>query len=227
MTNSDRARATRPKSSSRSAAHPESSPGAAPAPSHGLAQARSSPAPPCLFLVRHAKAGSRERFEGPDLSRPISPRGREQALEIARTLRATPRPIRRLLSSPAMRCRQTVDPLAEVARLQVEEVDWLAEAADPDHAFELLGRLTADTDPPDASGGPLVACTHGDVVWGVIDGLVRIGVDIGEPDAPKGGIWMIRFGAGGKARSGRAASRAVSGAGQVLEARLLLPSEDS
>jgi 8-oxo-dGTP pyrophosphatase MutT (NUDIX family) len=65
-----------------------------------------------VALVRHAHAGERKKWAGPDPLRPIDPRGQQQADRIARAL-ATFRP-RRLVAAPPLRCTQTLEPLAEV-----------------------------------------------------------------------------------------------------------------
>ena len=63
-----------------------------------------------VYLVRHAHAGNKKQWQGPDSARPLSAQGRKEALGLIEQLRD--RPVRRLLSSPAERCLQTVEPLA-------------------------------------------------------------------------------------------------------------------
>ncbi len=63
--------------------------------------------------------------------------------------------MKRVVSSPYVRCVQTVEPLAEAAGLRVELDERLAEGADVDAAFDLLLEL-------DAVHG--VVCTHGDLI---------------------------------------------------------------
>jgi broad specificity phosphatase PhoE len=101
------------------------------------------------------------------------------------------------LSSPAVRCRQTVEPLAAAANLGVAETEWLNEGSDGDDAFEQLRKLAVRLDPPSGRGGPVVACSHGDVIWTILDRLARLGIDLGTgADAPKGGVWIIGTTAG-------------------------------
>ena len=60
------------------------------------------PLMPTLMLVRHARAGDRSNWDGPDDLRPLDPRGREQARRLAEVL-----PLFRpddLLSAPPVRC---------------------------------------------------------------------------------------------------------------------------
>jgi phosphohistidine phosphatase SixA len=159
---------------------------------------RTARAAPTLYLVRHAKAESREGWEAADSERPLTRRGHEQARVIAGHLvDLVGRRPARVLSSPATRCRDTVVPLAAASGLDVVEARWLSEGSEPEHAFDQLRKLTAHLDPPSGVGGPVVACTHGDVIWGILERLARLSVDLGpNPDAPKGGVWIIKNAAG-------------------------------
>jgi phosphohistidine phosphatase SixA len=133
-----------------------------------------------LFLVRHAKAGSRSGWVGPDEARPLSKGGRDQAENLMRTL--AERPIRRILSSPYRRCVETVQPLASKLGLRVEEHDALAEDNPTGPVVELLASLPEDS----------VLCSHGDIIPAVIDALQRRGMALeGEPDYRKGATWVI------------------------------------
>ena len=133
-----------------------------------------------LYLVRHGKAGSRERFDGPDDQRPLTANGRAQADALAERFRDQPVP--RVLSSPYVRCVQTVEPLARAAGVPVEPVDALAEGRPFEPVLELLASL--------ADG--CVLCTHGDVLPDVLAALERRGTAIEEPhDLRKGVTWVL------------------------------------
>ena len=80
-----------------------------------------------IFLVRHAHAGSRSRWTGDDALRPLSTRGHEQANGLVGVIGDAP--IGHILSSPYVRCMETVVPLAAARGLAVEPVDALAEGA--------------------------------------------------------------------------------------------------
>ncbi|RLV54899.1 NUDIX hydrolase [Aeromicrobium phragmitis] len=83
-----------------------------------------------LVLLRHATAEPREEFDGPDdLARPLSTRGLREAELIVPTLAAFG--IRRVVSSPALRCRQTVEPFATAHRRDVHLDEDLTEDARP------------------------------------------------------------------------------------------------
>ncbi len=113
-----------------------------------------------LYLVRHAKAGSRRDWGGPDAERPLSGKGRRQAEGLVDLL--ADRPVRRVLSSPYVRCVQTVAPLAEKLGLPVEETAALGEGASAAEAVSLLR---------DLAGTTAVVCTHGDLIPPVLDTL--------------------------------------------------------
>ncbi len=126
-----------------------------------------------LLLVRHAVAMARHNWTGPDASRPLTARGALQAERLVHSL--GPFEVQRILSSPAVRCLDTVDPLASQLGLPVEHLDALAEgmgtAAAP---------LVADLD------GVTVVCTHGDVVPELLGALVPEAMFDGDPRVGKG-----------------------------------------
>jgi Histidine phosphatase superfamily (branch 1) len=71
-----------------------------------------------LLLVRHADAGDKHRWQGPDSLRPLSPAGQAEAAGLVIGLDDFP--IGRILTSPTLRCHQTVQPLARDRRLRIE-----------------------------------------------------------------------------------------------------------
>jgi phosphohistidine phosphatase SixA len=106
-----------------------------------------------LLLVRHASAGKRSAWSSDDRSRPLDERGRKQAEGLPDALARWK--VERVLSSPYTRCVATVEPLAELTGLPIEERDELAEGAGREAALALVDGLC------DAQA---VLCTHGDVV---------------------------------------------------------------
>lgn len=72
-----------------------------------------------MILLRHAWAGDSSKWKGDDDVRPLDKRGREQAKELVEEL--APFTIDRIVSSPAVRCVQTVEPLAQARGLEIEE----------------------------------------------------------------------------------------------------------
>jgi 8-oxo-dGTP diphosphatase len=126
---------------------------------------------PLALLVRHAKAGNRDRWTGDDRLRPLDTRGRRQADAMVAPLAGYG--LTRLVSSPYVRCVETLEPLATRLAMPVESDSAIAEGASAEEALALLARL---------GPGPVVLCTHGDVVEALLG-----------DDAPKkkGSTWLL------------------------------------
>jgi 8-oxo-dGTP diphosphatase len=147
-----------------------------------------------LYVVRHAHAGSKAAWEGPDGDRPLSRRGHKQATGIAEHLSGVG--VSRLVSSPAVRCVQTLEPLADRLGLLVDADDRLLEGADGDEALSLAAELSEERT-------AAVICSHGDVVPDMLRILKAGTTRFRDPVVwPKGSIWVLTHdGAGwGKAR---------------------------
>jgi 8-oxo-dGTP diphosphatase len=137
-----------------------------------------------IYLVRHAQAGSRKRWAGPDEQRPLSRAGREQAEALVGLFAG--RPLTRLVSSPYVRCVQTLEPLARERSIALEASDALTEGASPDAALS-LALASAET-------GPTALCTHGDVIELLLAELARrdVPLETGSGlDLKKGSIWIL------------------------------------
>ena len=106
--------------------------------------------PPPLLVNRHASAGHRDNWDGDDAERPLDARGRRQTAALVQQL--APFEIERIVSSPFVRCMQTVEPLAAARGLEVEPVDVLAEGADGKEVRSFLA---------DLHGTATLACGHG------------------------------------------------------------------
>jgi 8-oxo-dGTP diphosphatase len=132
------------------------------------------------FVVRHAKAGSRRRFDGDDRLRPLSRNGRRQADGIAELL--AHRDIARVLTSPFTRCVQTVEPLAAHLGLKVEIDEQLGEGHDWKHALELVEQATE----------PIALCSHGDVIGDLMHDLADRGVPLDDDRIEKGSTWVLQ-----------------------------------
>ena len=134
-----------------------------------------------LLLVRHAHAGDKGHWQGPDTLRPLSGAGQGEAAGLV--VRLEDYPIGCILSSPTLRCLQTVQPLALDRLMGVEAVPALGVEADPGVVLGRLGGLQAQ----DA-----VVCTHGEVIGQVLARLVADGMAIDQPLAwPKGSTWLL------------------------------------
>lgn len=130
-----------------------------------------------LLLLRHATAGHRRPSveESEDRLRPLDARGRRQA-EALPDLYAD-LGVERVVTSPYVRCRDSVIPLAQALDLQIEERAELAEGAVVAELWALVVELATTT---------AVLCTHGDI----------LGLLLGE-EPEKGSTWVVDVEAGG------------------------------
>lgn len=144
-----------------------------------------------LILVRHAHAGDKRLWPFGDVDRPLSTRGEQQAQGIAQLL--SDLPVRRLLTSPYRRCRQTLEPLCDVLGLPSVDEECLAPSSDP-QALDALLRA------PGNEGALL--CTHGELLGGLLD-LWRSTGEVAVPPTPettaKGGSWILEESSGHRA----------------------------
>jgi 8-oxo-dGTP diphosphatase len=133
------------------------------------------------YLLRHAHAGNKQGWAGPDSARPLSNAGRREAHGLLTQLRDYP--ISRILSSPTVRCLETVEPLAQRRGLRVESADVLGVDAD---LTDLVAVLL------DPAAAEAVLCSHGELIGAA---LVRL---VGERFAgdslswPKGSTWVLK-----------------------------------
>jgi broad specificity phosphatase PhoE len=135
-----------------------------------------------VHLIRHAKAKNRDRWIEPDSLRPLAKRGMREAEAVAGRLAAEH--LDRLVSSPFVRCLQTLEPLAITLDLPIETSDLLAEGADGRRAAELVLSL--------ADSGTVACCTHGDVLVGVMDVVAGSGLPLDGPRAaPVASTWIL------------------------------------
>ncbi|MGH2997116.1 MAG: SixA phosphatase family protein, partial [Gaiellaceae bacterium] len=138
-----------------------------------------------IYVVRHAKAGNRARWAGPDTERPLTRSGREQAAALTGLFAV--RPLARLVTSPYVRCVQTLEPLAQERELPLETFQGLAEGA----PLEATLALALET----ARLGPAALCTHGDVIELLLHHLARHDVPLetqGEIALKKGSTWILQ-----------------------------------
>lgn len=138
------------------------------------------------YLVRHAKAGDRATWMGDDLSRPLSKTGYRQAKGLVRVLSS--RAIGRIVSSPAIRCVETVGPLADQRGLATEPRDELLEGASLAGLLGLLEEIRSIAS---------VLCGHGDLIPAAIGHLEGQGMVVGsERGWKKASTWVLEREAG-------------------------------
>jgi 8-oxo-dGTP pyrophosphatase MutT (NUDIX family)/phosphohistidine phosphatase SixA len=132
-----------------------------------------------VLLVRHASAGSRDDFDGPDDLRPLDDRGRRQAAALAEVLPLW-RP-QRVVSAPPLRCLQTVQPLGHDVEIDpcFGERHW-----DLPATLAALHRV--------AAGGSAVVCSQGGAIPALVSTLTRRE----DVRARKGSTWLLTLDGG-------------------------------
>jgi phosphohistidine phosphatase SixA len=136
-----------------------------------------------LLVVRHADAGDKRSWEGPDVLRPLSPVGRRQAEGLV--LRLEDFPVERILCSPTVRCQQTVTPLSRDRFLQIEP----AAALGLDGTVAQVHAMLWDRKLRNG-----VLCTHGETIGQLLTELLAAGELVVEDplDWPKGSTWLLQ-----------------------------------
>jgi 8-oxo-dGTP diphosphatase len=144
-----------------------------------------------LLLVRHAKAGRRDRFQGLDDERPLERAGQAQAQALVPNLLAFG--ASEIISAPPLRCVQTVEPLAEKLGTGIILEPLFSEsgyAAAPDAARERAGELVSDR-------AVRVLCSQGKVIPDLLNWRAeRDGVTLPSARNRKGSVWVLSFAAG-------------------------------
>jgi len=129
-----------------------------------------------IIALRHGKATPPENWDGPDATRPLLQRGIDQALSLAPGIAAY-RPVK-LISSPAVRCLQTIAPTARVTGLDVTEKAQISQDAYRSDGAA-VSKVVAKRLRKRVS---TVLCSHGPVLPQIIDAVVRA---TGTPDTGK------------------------------------------
>ena len=136
-----------------------------------------------LYVVRHADAGHRVGPREIDDKRELNARGWRQADALRAQLAAAG--VTRLLSSPFVRCLQTLEPLAHELELPVEPDDRLAEGEAARGVLALAAEVRADN---------AVLCSHGDVIPDLLEILEASGTRLkGEVRWQKASTWVLTW----------------------------------
>ena len=155
------------------------------------------PRAPTLLLVRHASAGDRSDWDGPDDLRPLDGKGWDQARRLAEVLPLfAPTAV---LTAERTRCRQTVEPLAERLGCSVESLPEVGEeefSADPQAGLAAVERFLTP------GSGVTVVCSQGGAIPSALMALgVRWEGLTGRlwPPCAKGSVWALGGRPGGLA----------------------------
>jgi len=144
-------------------------------------------------VIRHACAVDKRRWAGPDRDRPLDEIGFRQAEVLAKHFARLPS--RRIVSSPARRCVQTVEPLAEHLGRVVETAEELNRDGDPGFLLALAVSLDVDAG---------VICAHGELMRPLLEEFRSMGTRIRSARADdewllsKGTVWTLTLGAAGR-----------------------------
>lgn len=118
-----------------------------------------------LVIVRHAKALGRSDWKGDDRERPLEARGRERADALVPVLAAYG--ITRILTSPSVRCLDTISPYAVWSGTEPRAKKGLSEEgheADPAKAVQHVEGVLE-------RGAPAAICSHGPVMGALLEML--------------------------------------------------------
>jgi len=137
-----------------------------------------------IYVVRHAKAGSRLDWRGGDDDRPISVKGHRQAARLHAHLGVAT--VRHIVSSPSLRCVQTMRPMAQALSVPIEERDGLREEVDAATPLALVTGLA----------GPSVVCTHGNIMQDLVFAASLVRPLTGSYGWKKGSTWILERDAG-------------------------------
>ncbi|GAA2904710.1 putative hydrolase MutT/NUDIX [Actinoplanes cyaneus] len=142
-----------------------------------------------VALVRHAHAGERKTWSGPDNLRPISAKGSEQSERVVERL-ATFRP-HRLIAATPLRCTQTLQPLARATRLPVVVDNAFAEPETPE---ALPGKLAAARArlAEVRTAGRVVICSQGKIMPSLLASL-KGDPEVDDYRTRKGEGWLLTW----------------------------------
>lgn len=147
-----------------------------------------------VYVVRHAEAEDHHAGKG-DAARRLTERGRLQAAGLAEAFEAGEAPLdkrpRAVVSSPAVRARQTAEPIAKALGLVVECIDTISPGAGDEDVLEAIARYAHREVRSVIIVGhnpTLAAITSS---WGAGDGLKKAQVVAADVDAKSGAVRLV------------------------------------
>lgn len=159
-----------------------------------------------LLVVRHAKAQSRSDFRGSnDQRRPLDARGRVRARDLVGLLTAYG--VSRVITSPSVRCVDTVQPYVAATKATLVVKEGLSEEEFDVAPEKAVRHLEAAV----RRGEPTALCSHGPVLPALVDTLLTL-VDDSSPYAVTARARLSSAGAE-KLVKGEALVAHVAGAG--------------
>ena len=116
-----------------------------------------------IIVLRHGRAVPPASWDGPDATRPLMHRGLEQSRNVAAAIAAWGPA--KLISSPAVRCLATIDPVATLTDLPVKQSAGISQDAFEDGVARVRKTMRKRL----AAGIAVVLCSHGPVIRDLID----------------------------------------------------------
>jgi len=104
-----------------------------------------------VIVLRHAQARTRNGWKADDMERPLTKPGEAQSQKLAPLLRAYG--VKYILTSPAIRCAQTLDAYARSIKALMEVDDRLAEETKPRAVERSIATVLERK-------GPIAVCSH-------------------------------------------------------------------
>lgn len=120
-----------------------------------------------IIALRHGKAIPPASWDGPDATRPLLNRGLDQVQSVAPAVAAW-RPVR-LLSSTAVRCLATIEPLAALTGLAVKQTTGISQDAYEDGEATVRKTIAKCV----TKRRTAVLCSHGPVLPQIIEEVAR------------------------------------------------------
>ncbi len=120
-----------------------------------------------LVLLRHGKAVAHEDWDGPDAERPLHRRGQQQALGVVPALLAF-RP-KKLITSDAVRCADTLQPLADVLGKKLKKTAAISQDAYESGNADVQGVVQKRLQKRVSA----VLCSHGPVLPEIVRRIAR------------------------------------------------------
>ena len=139
-----------------------------------------------LLIVRHATAGRKSRYKGDDRKRPLDKHGRAQAESLVALLLAFG--ATDLHAADRVRCRQTIEPLADELGVGITDEPALTEEAYADNRKRARARVLEIAEEP----GTRVICSQGRVIPDLIAWWCEnAGVKPDKSRNRKGSVWVM------------------------------------
>lgn len=121
-----------------------------------------------IVALRHGKAADPYSFDGDDAARPLTPRGERQSASIARGIAAFGP--ERILSSDALRCLQTVEPLEAVLGVEAKALHELSQEWPVGQREEIERRIAKAV----RKRRGTVLCSHAPVIGDIVSAVVHV-----------------------------------------------------